>query len=37
MINDPEDLPFTINVAAITLTLLTDFEATIKRALKGVK
>ena len=28
MINDPEDLPFIIIVAVITLTLLTDFEAT---------
>lgn len=37
MINDPEDLPFIINVAVITLTLLTDFEVTPKRALKGVK
>ena len=27
MINDPEDLPFIINLAVITLTLLTDFEA----------
>lgn len=37
MINDPEGLLFTINVAVITLTLLTDFEATPKGAIKGVK